>query len=48
MRYIGEKCFFINEEPNQSMNNGFGAPLWLGEILDIDKVRSTHTPRVPE
>lgn len=30
----GELCIFMNQDPNPERNDGFGAPTWMGMILD--------------
>ena len=40
----GELCFFLNEAPDPNCDNGFGAPVWLGEVVEPTTVRPCRSP----
>jgi hypothetical protein len=40
----GEVCAFVNTDPDPALNNGFGAPLFLGEATEHNQVSISRSP----
>jgi hypothetical protein len=40
----GEICAFVNTDPDPTLNNGFGAPLFLGEATEDNQASISRSP----